>query len=395
MEATFHEWISLFVRWAHIIAAIGWIGSSFYFMGLDGSLKKRKGLPKGVKGENWTVHGGGFYHIVKYEVAPDGMPDDLQWFKWESYLTWLTGFFMLVVTYYWGARGLLIDREVLDLQIWQAIAISVGSLALGWIAYDLLCKSALKRWPVVMFAVLFVGLVALAWGFGEVFSARAAWLHIGAVIGTMMTGNVFLVIIPNSKIVVEDLKAGRVPEAKFGQIAKQRSTHNNYLTLPVILMMVSNHYPSAFGHPHSWVLIAAILVIGAVVRIWFYLHESGVHGAALQWQWPVVIVTAIGMMWFSTWRPDQIVVEVDTARALSVVAVHCSGCHSATPTAEGIEEAPGGIVYDNLEQIRAHASKMIAQAVMSNVMPLGNETGMTGEERAVLGAWLRAGAPGD
>ncbi len=393
MEATFHEWISLFLRWAHIIAAIGWIGSSFYFMGLDGSLKKRKGLPKGVKGENWTVHGGGFYHIVKYEVAPEGMPDDLQWFKWESYLTWLSGFFMLVVTYYWGAKGLLIDREVMDLTVGQAIGISVGSLALGWIAYDLLCKSPLKRWPVAMFGVLFVGLTALAWGFGEVFSARAAWLHVGAVIATMMTGNVFLVIIPNSKIVVEDLKAGRVPEAKYGAIAKLRSTHNNYLTLPVILMMVSNHYPSAFGHPHSWVLIAAILLIGAVVRIWFYLHESGVHGAALQWQWPVVIVAAIGMMWFSTWRPDQVLVEVDAAKALSIVAVHCSGCHSATPTREGIEEAPGGIVYDNLEQIRAHAPKMIAQAVMSNVMPLGNESGMTQEERAVLGAWLRAGAP--
>ncbi len=393
MEATFHEWISLFVRWAHIIAAIGWIGSSFYFMGLDGSLKKRKGLPKGVKGENWTVHGGGFYHIVKYEVAPEGMPDDLQWFKWESYLTWLTGFFMLVVTYYWGAKGLLIDREVLDLKVWQAIATSVGSLALGWIAYDVLCKSPLKSWPVAMFGVLFAGLVVLAWGFGEVFSARAAWLHVGAVIATMMTGNVFLVIIPNSKIVVEDLKAGRVPHAKYGQIAKLRSTHNNFLTLPVILMMVSNHYPSAFGHPYSWILIAAILVIGAVVRTWFYLHESGVHGAALQWQWPVVIVTAIGMMWFSTWRPDQVVVEVDAAKALSIVAVHCSTCHSATPTRQGIEEAPGGIVYDNFDQIRAHASKMIAQAVMSNVMPLGNESGMTQEERAVLGAWLRAGAP--
>ena len=395
MEAIFHDWISLFLRWAHILAGIGWIGTSFYFMGLDGSLKKRKGQGDGIKGENWTVHGGGFYHIVKYNVAPEGMPDDLQWFKWEAYLTWLTGFGMLVIAYYWGAKGLLIDRAVLDLTVWQAIGISVASLVLGWIGYDLLCKSALKQWPVVMFAVLFAGLVAAAWGFQHVFSARAAWLHVGAVIGTMMTANVFLVIIPNSKIVVADLRAGRVPDAKYGAIAKLRSTHNNFLTLPVVLMMMSNHYPAAFGHPYSWVLIGAILLIGAVVRVWFYLHEGGSHGAVLLWQWPLAIVTAIGMMWFSSWRPDLVQAELDPVKALSIVATHCSGCHSATPTRANLKTAPGGIIYDNLDQIRAHAPKMIAQAVMSNAMPLGNETGMTQEERAVLGAWLRAGAPGD
>jgi uncharacterized membrane protein len=246
---------------------------------------------------------------------------------------------------------------------------------------------------VVMFAILFVAIVALAWGFNHVFSARAAWLHVGAVIATMMTGNVFFVIIPNSKIVVDDLVAGRVPDPKYGEIAKLRSTHNNYLTLPVVLMMISNHYPMAYSHPYSWVLIAGVLAIGALVRIWFNLHESGVHGPAIQWQWPVILVTGICMMWFSSWRPDQVAAEIDPAKALAVIATHCSGCHSATPTNENFTEAPGGIRFDSIDEIRAHAPKMIAQAVMSNTMPLGNETGMTPEERAILGAWLRDGAP--
>ncbi|QDL94143.1 urate hydroxylase PuuD (plasmid) [Paroceanicella profunda] len=393
MEAVFHDWISLFVRWAHIIAAIGWIGSSFYFMGLDYSLRKRKGMEDDKVGDTWQVHGGGFYHMVKYKVAPEHMPEELTWFKWESYSTWMTGFAMMAVTYYWGAKGLLIDRSVADLPVPVAILLSAGSLVAGWFLYDGLCKSALRHRPAVMFAVLYVALVFAAWAFGQVFSARAAWLHIGAVIATMMSGNVFLVIIPNQRIVVEDLKAGRAPEAKYGQIAKLRSTHNNYLTLPVVLMMVSNHYPMAFGHPYSWVLIGFILVIGAVVRHWFNMHEQGRHGAIMKWQWPLATVLAIGMMWFSSWRPGQAAAEVAPQAAMAVVSKHCAMCHAATPTHEGFEEAPGGVAFDTLPEIRAHASKMLAQAVLSNTMPLGNETGMTPDERATLGAWLRAGAP--
>ncbi|HEU0223503.1 MAG TPA: urate hydroxylase PuuD [Paracoccaceae bacterium] len=393
MEAILHEWLSLFIRWAHIIAAIGWIGSSFYFMGLDYSLRRRAGMGEDKVGENWTVHGGGFYHIVKYKVAPDHLPEELTWYKWESYATWMTGFAMLAVTYYWGAKGFLIDREVLDLPVWAAILISAGSLVAGWFLYDGICKSPLRHRPALMFALLFAALVLLAWGFGQVFSARAAWLHVGGVIATMMSGNVFLVIIPNQRIVVEDLRAGRVPDAKYGEIAKLRSTHNNYLTLPVVLMMISNHYPAAFGHPHAWVMIGLILVIGAVVRHWFNSHEKGETGPALLWQWPTAAVLAVGLVWFSTWRPDQAIASVDPVQALTVVTTHCVACHSAAPTHEGFEEAPGGVQLDSIEGIRAHAPKILAQAVLSNAMPLGNESGMTGEERALLGAWIRAGLP--
>lgn len=393
MEAIFHDWISLLVRWAHIVAAIGWIGSSFYFMGLDYSLRRRRGMSDDQLGENWTVHGGGFYHIVKYRVAPEQMPEQLTWFKWESYFTWLTGFAMLVVVYYWGAKSFLIDREVMALSVPVAIAISTGSLVAGWLLYDALCRSALRNSPPAMFGVLFAALVAAAWAFGEVFSARAAWLHVGAVIATIMSANVFLVIIPNQRVVVADLKAGRAPDPEYGRIAKLRSTHNNYLTLPVILMMISNHYPVAFGHPRSWVLIALILVIGAVVRHWFNMHEKGTEGWAMRWQWPLAMVLAILMMWFSSWRPDRALAAVEPARAMALVAEHCVSCHASVPRHDGFSEAPGGVRLETLEEIRIHSAKIIAQAVMSKAMPLGNETGITEAERAILGAWIRAGAP--
>ncbi len=395
METILQEWVSLFLRWAHIISAIGWIGSSFYFMWLDSSLKKRAGLPDGARGDSWSVHGGGFYHVVKYQVAPDEMPDALKWFKWESYATWLTGFAMLSATYYWGANGLLIDREVANMNAGQAITLSIVSLIGGWFFYDKLCKSFLRKWPTVLFGILFVAIVAASWGFSQMFSARAAWLHTGAIIATMMTGNVFFVIIPNTKIVVADLKAGRTPDAKYGEIAKLRSTHNNYLTLPVILMMISNHYPMTYSHPYAWVMVAMVLIIGAVVRIFYNRHEAGVHGFAVQWQWPVVAVTAIALIAFSMWRPDQKTVDFDPLVAMEIVNNRCVTCHSATPTSEMFDAPPAGIAFDNLDQIRAQASKMVAQSVLSNSMPLGNITEMTDEERVIMGSWLRAGAPAE
>jgi uncharacterized membrane protein len=393
MEAIFHDWIGLVVRWAHIVAAIGWIGSSFYFMWLDYSLRNDGTLPKGVKGESWSVHGGGFYQVRKFQVAPERMPAVLHWFKWEAYSTWLTGLAMLAVVYWWGAEGMLIDREVLDLSPAQAVVMSAASLGLGWVLYDRLCVSPLKDSPLAVFAVLYAGILLLAWGYGQVFSARAAWLHTGAVIATIMSGNVFFVIIPNQRKVVAAMTAGETPDPKYGEIAKLRSTHNNYLTLPVIALMISNHYPVAFGHPHSWVLIGIILDIGAAVRNWFNLHDQGVHGRRMSWQWPAATFLFIALMWFSAWRPDAVAASVEPARARQVVAAHCVSCHAAAPADDRFAEAPGGVAFEALSDIRAHADAMLAQAVLSKAMPLGNESGITAEERAVLGAWLRAGAP--
>jgi len=393
MEIVIREWLDLLFRWAHIVAAIGWIGTSFYFMGLDSALRKRKAMGRGVAGEAWEVHGGGFYHTQKYLIAPDNLPQSLLWYRWESYLTWLSGFCLMAIVYYWSAESFLIDRAVADLTTPQAIGISIGSLALGWILYDQLCKSRLRRQPILVFSLLFTGIVFFSWAYGQLFTQRAAWLHVGAVVATMMTGNVFFVIIPNSRVVVAALKAGRKPDAKYGKIAKLRSSHNNYLTLPVILMMISNHFPIAFGHPYHWVMIAMILVIGAVVRIWFNMHEAGLRGPITHWQWPTVILLTSGLIWFSTWRPDLHDIRADPATALAIIVTHCSICHSDKPPHPDYDTAPAGASFDQLADIRAYAPDILAQSVLSSAMPLGNETGMTVDERAILGSWLREGAP--
>ena len=396
MEVALHDWVSLLTRWFHVITGIAWIGSSFYFIAMDLGLRRRAGLPEGVHGETWQVHGGGFYHAQKYLVAPAEMPEELHWFKWESYMTWISGFALLAVVYYWQAESYLIDRSVLDLAPWQAIALSVGALALGWIVYDLLCRSPLRDKQAVMFAVLFLFIIASAYGFSMIFSGRAAFLHVGAMIATMMSANVFLVIIPNQKIVVADLVAGRTPDPALGKAAKLRSTHNNYLTLPVLFMMISNHYPVTFGHDWNWVIVGFVLVIGAVIRDFFNNHHAGKTGGALLWQWPLATVLTLGLMVFSSWKPGgEIVVEdeIYTPEAVAIVQTRCLSCHAAQPTDENFEEAPGGVMFDRIDQVKSRGAKILAQTVLTDAMPLGNMTEMTDEERARLGAWIRAGMP--
>ncbi|SLN76059.1 urate hydroxylase PuuD [Oceanibacterium hippocampi] len=396
MDALLHDWLSLLVRWLHIITGIAWIGSSFYFVWLDLSLRKREGMAKGVNGESWAVHGGGFYHVQKYMVAPERMPDELHWFKWESYMTWISGFALLAIVYYWGAESYMIDRSVLDIGPATAIAISVASLAVGWVVYDLLCHSPLKSNQTAMFAVLFVFIVASAYGYGLVFSGRAAFLHVGAMIATMMTANVFMIIIPKQKIVVADLVAGRTPDPALGAAAKLRSTHNNYLTLPVLFMMISNHYPMTFGHEWNWAIVALVLAAGAIIRNYFNVRNAGGRGSALAWQWPAATILTIALIAFTAWKPGgEIVVEdeVLTPEAVAIVQTRCLSCHATNPSDEDFDEAPGGAIFETADQVKARAQKILAQAVLSKAMPLGNKTAMTDEERARLGAWIRAGMP--
>ena len=273
--AVLWDWLSLAVRWLHVITGIAWIGSSFYFIALDLGLKKRAGLPTGVHGEEWQVHGGGFYHIQKYIVAPEAMPEHLTWFKWESYATWLSGFALLCIVYYAGADLFLIDESVMALSVPAAIGISVGSIILGWIIYDLICKSPLGDDNTRLMLLLYAILVVMALGYTQVFSGRAAFLHLGAFTATIMSANVFFIIIPNQKIVVADLRAGRTPDAKYGKIAKQRSTHNNYLTLPVLFMMISNHYPLAFATQYNWIIAALVFLMGVTIRHFFNTMHAG------------------------------------------------------------------------------------------------------------------------
>jgi uncharacterized membrane protein len=396
MEILLFDWIGLLVRWLHMVTAIAWIGSSFYFMWLDNSLKDHGSLNPGANGENWSVHGGGFYHAQKYLVAPERMPEELHWFKWEAYITWISGFCLMAIVYYWGAESYLIDRAVLDVSPAMAIAVSVASMALGWVVYDLLCRSPLHRHGAVLFAILFVFIVLSAYGFGLVFSGRAAFLHVGAMIATMMSANVFMVIIPNQKKVVAALTAGEVPDPTLGEAAKLRSTHNNYLTLPVLFMMISNHYPIVFGHDWNWMVVALVLPLGAVMREFFNARNAGRTGNALRWQWPVAAALTIALVALTAWKPGgEIVVEdeVLTAEALAIVQTRCVACHTAKPTDEDFDEAPGGVMFDDAGQLKTHAARVLAQAVLTDAMPLGNKTGMTEEERARLGAWIKAGMP--
>ena len=393
MEALIQDWLSMLLRWLHIIAGISWIGTSFYFMWLDASLRKREGQAAGVLGESWSVHGGGFYQVQKFGVAPERMPDELHWFKWESYMTWLSGFCLLVVIYYWSASSYLIDRSVADISPWLAVAVSAGSMALAWFVYDQMCKSQLRKNQVVLFVLLFCLIVLATFLFGKIFAPRAAFLHAGIIIATVMTGNVFLVIIRNQKVVVKDLMEGRAPNPEFGKIAKLRSTHNNYFTLPVIFIMISNHYPMVFGHEYNWVIVGFVLAIGAVIRIYYNLSFTGVTGTAVAWQWPTAGVLMLALVAFTAWRPGAEGLAdgsdpVTAADAMAIVQTHCATCHAAAPTHEFFPEAPGGVMFDTEADFLRHGAQILAQAVHTQAMPLGNETGMTPEDRARLGAWI-------
>jgi uncharacterized membrane protein len=398
------EWLAFAVRWLHVVTAIAWIGSSFYFIALDLGLRKAPDLPPGAYGEEWQVHGGGFYHIRKYLVAPASMPEHLTWFKWESYATWLSGFAMLAVVYYGGADLFLIDRHVLDVPQWQAILISLASLSVGWIIYDTLCKSPIGKNTWGLMALLYVALVAMAWGYTQVFTGRAAFLHLGAFTATIMSANVFFIIIPNQKIVVADLIAGRTPDPKYGMIAKQRSLHNNYLTLPVIFFMLSNHYPLAFGTKYNWIIAALVFLMGVTIRHWF--NTTHARKGKPTWTWAVTAIIFIIIMWLSTVPKILGGGENDTSAiaptfqrfagdphfgaAKDVIGTRCMMCHTAEPAYEGIARPPKGVAFDSDAAIAAHAREIYLQAARSHAMPPGNVSEITLDERKVLTAWYES-----
>jgi uncharacterized membrane protein len=397
--AVLEAWAEFAVRWVHVITAIAWIGSSFYFIALDLGLRRDPKPPSGADGEEWQVHGGGFYHIEKYLVAPERLPDHLIWFKWEAYSTWLSGFALLVLVYYLGGELYLIDPTVLDIPVWQGVAISIASLALGWLVYDGLCKSPLGNSPTALMVLLFGVLVAMSWGYAQVFSGRAALLHLGAFTATIMSANVFLVIIPNQKIVVADLKAGRTPDAKYGKIAKLRSTHNNYLTLPVLFLMLSNHYPLAFASEWNWLIAALVFLMGVTIRHFFNtMHARKVK---LWWTWAATAIIFLVIVWLSSVplqnREAAMTPAVQRfAEAQGFEDVHaivqgrCSMCHAAEPYWGGILWAPKGVRLETEADVAGHARAIYLQAGVTHAMPPGNLTYIAPEERAAIVAWYRA-----
>ena len=395
MDIVITESISAILRWIHVIAAVGWIGSSFYFIHLDLSLKARDGLPEGVKGEAWQVHGGGFYHMLKYLVAPARMPDHLTWFKWEAYATWLSGFALLVLVYYVSADLYLVDKAVLDISAPTAAAVAFASLLAAWLGYEALCRSPLGRHEVALALIGYAFLVALTYAFTRVFSGRGAFTQIGALVGTIMVANVFVIIIPLQKKTVAALLAGAAPDPRWGEIGKQRSVHNNYLTLPVIFLMLSNHYPLFFATRFNWAIVAIVLAIGPVIRHFYNMRHEG--KASPWWTWAVAAAGMIAVLLLSSAGPPEksgaLPGAVKFAQVKDIVLSRCSMCHAEEPVWLGIATAPKGVRLDDAEHIRQHASLIELYAVRSHAMPPGNITEITLDERQVIAAWLAVGAP--
>jgi len=396
LELVLTEWAGSILRWLHVVAGIAWIGSSFYFIHLDLSLRPRPGLPTGVKGDEWQVHGGGFYHMMKYLVAPAQMPDSLTWFKWEAYTTWLSGFALLVVVYYLGANLFLIDKSVLDMTPVQAAGIAFISLVISWLVYEGLCRSPLGKHEVALALVGYVYLVALAYGFTHVFSGLGAFTQIGALIGTIMVANVFVIVIPYQKKTVAAMLASKEPDPLWGQLGKQRSVHNNYLTLPVVFLMLSNHYPLFFATRYNWLIVAIVLAIGPVIRHFFNSRHEG--NGSPWWTWGVAAAGMVAVAWLSAAGPAAV-----TTAALSptpkftqvqnIILGRCSMCHSADPVWTGIPTAPKGVRLDSPEEILRHAPLIEAYAVRSQAMPPGNVSLMSPKERMLLASWFAAGEP--
>ncbi|MEO9826355.1 MAG: urate hydroxylase PuuD [Paracoccaceae bacterium] len=398
------DWFGFAVRWLHVITAIAWIGSSFYFVALDLGLKKAPHLPVGAHGEEWQVHGGGFYHIQKYLVAPENMPDHLVWFKWESYATWLSGAALLMIVYWVGGELFLLDPTKADLALWQGILISAGSLTIGWICYDFMCKSKLGETPTALMLLLFAILFAMSWGYDQIFTGRAALLHLGAFTATIMTANVFFIIMPNQRIVVKDLQAGRTPDPKYGKIAKLRSTHNNYLTLPVVFLMLSNHYPLAFATEYSWIIASLIFLTGVTIR--HYFNTMHATGEGPMWTWAITVILFVIIAWIST-APMLDTYEEAEARELTpyeqqyasangfdaaydAVIGNCSMCHAREPVWDGLRWPPKGVVLEHPSDVARHAKAIFLQSGASHAMPPPNAVEMSDENRRAIVAWFRA-----
>ena len=398
METYLLDWLNLLVRWLHLITGIAWIGASFYFVMLDNSLKppnKSADQKRGVFGELWAVHGGGFYQSQKFLTGPKGEPlsDDLHWSKWEAYTTWLSGIGLMAIIYWYGASTYLIDKSVMDLTPVAAVGISIAYLVVGWLVYDTLCKLLGKN-ELVLLGVVFAFVVFAAWLAFQLFGARAAYIQLGTMLGTMMVANVFFHIIPGQKKMVEDIRAGREPDPTPGLIGKQRSTHNTYFTLPVLFAMISNHYPMTYGARHGWLVLVAIMLAGVLIRIYFVARHKGKQN----WLAPAGAVAILALVAFAiapkaTVGPAQAkgAPALEFTRVQAVINQRCVGCHAAAPTQPGFAQPPKGVILETPEQVVQHAAK-VSETVGNKYMPIGNLTQMTDEERTLIATWFAQGA---
>ena len=384
------DWLELLARWLHIVVGAAWIGASFYFNWLNNSLRSYETTPDEIAGELWAVHGGGFYQVSKYKLSPESMAGPLHWFKWEAYFTWMSGIVLLALVYYLGADGFLLDGDS-DLTRGAGIGVGIASLVGGWIVYHLLCNSPLRDRPTLLTCLIFLGTIGVAYGLTQTLSARAAFIHVGAMLGTCMAANVFFVIIPGQKAMVDALTSGRTPDAAKGKAGALRSLHNNYFTLPVLFVMIRTHYPVTYGHDANWAVLAGIFAAGVAVR-----HSFNVKGQGRKS--PLALpagLTALAVLIVVT-APESIDTNAPQVnfqtQVLPIVHQRCTPCHAKVTTYEGIAVAQGGVYLETASQIKAESQRILKHAVLSHYMPLGNLTKITEEERALLGHWIRSGA---
>jgi uncharacterized membrane protein len=393
METYLLDWANLLLRWLHLITGIAWIGASFYFVMLDNSLKppkKPEDAKRGVFGELWAVHGGGFYCSQKFLTGPKGEPltHDLHWSKWEAYTTWLSGMTLLIVIYWIGAASYLIDAKVMALAPLAAVGISLAFLAAGWVVYDLLCRNLMGR-DGLLAALVFIFVVACDWLLHQVFSARGAYIHVGAMLGTMMVANVFFHIIPGQRRMVEQIRAGAEVDARPGQVGKQRSVHNTYFTLPVLFIMISNHYPMTYASRHGWLILVVMMLAGVLIRQFFVMRHCG----QVKWWLPASGAALIGvlMVLMAPKMVDAGGDKVSYAALHQVFAKRCIACHAAKPTWEGFAQPPKGVILETPEQVGQHAAK-VAETVGNGYMPLANLTNISDDERKLIATWFAQGA---
>jgi len=389
-EGHIMEWLNIVVRVMHITFGIAWIGASFYFVFLENALNRTENVREELAGNLWAVHGGGFYYLEKYKVAPKTIPKHLHWFKYEAYFTWASGFALLFIIYYFNSSALLIDNNVLKLTPWQAIGIGIGSFIAGWIIYDQLCKSPLRKYP---FLFAFTGMILLtgfAYFYSHVFSGRGAFIHFGAMIGSIMAANVFFVIIPAQKAMVAAARKGLLPDPQKGKNALFRSIHNNYLTLPVLFVMVSNHFPSTFSNQYQWIVLAAISIGAAGVKHWLNLREKGILSI---WILPASVLVLLAVAYVTAPQPANTKCSpIHFTEVNAIIQQRCIQCHSSRPTDDVYTKAPNGVMYDTPEEIIKKKDLILQRVVVTKTMPQNNKTNMTPEERDAIRCWIEQGA---